>query len=197
MPAPSKAWVVITDGQVDAESPIDTTFLTGVRDNLIHLEEWLGHSYTAQQDHNHDNANSSYLGDATVSPAKLGGMAAGDIAVNYNPTERTTTSIEFVKLKETKLGAGGTYRIKFKLRTSNADYPAYSCIYRNGVAVEGTEQYTTSTTYVEYSEDISGWVGEDLLQVYERVYQGGATAYTKDLDIYAIATHFPVNNPAY
>jgi len=59
MAAPSKNWTDILDSQVDADSPIDTTLLTEIRDNLVHLREWLGLNYTAAQDHNHDGVNSA------------------------------------------------------------------------------------------------------------------------------------------
>lgn len=60
MAAPSKAWSAIADSQIDADSPLDTTLVTSIRDSLIHLEEWLGMSYTAAQDHDHDGVNSKY-----------------------------------------------------------------------------------------------------------------------------------------
>lgn len=61
MGAISKAWVVIADAAVDPASPLDTVLMTGLRDDLVHLREWLGFSYTggAVQDHNHDGVNSS------------------------------------------------------------------------------------------------------------------------------------------
>ena len=58
MTVPSKSWTVITDGTVDADSPLDETLMTALRDNLVHLEEWIGFSYTAAQDHDHDGVNS-------------------------------------------------------------------------------------------------------------------------------------------
>ena len=58
MPVPSKNWTNIADSQVDAESPLDTTLLTSIRDDLVHLKEWLGLSYTAVQNHDHDGVNS-------------------------------------------------------------------------------------------------------------------------------------------
>lgn len=74
MPAPSKNWTVINDGAVDSDSPIDQALMTAIRDDLVHLEEWLGLSYTAAQDHDHDGVNSkSVVGvaDGTISTAKL------------------------------------------------------------------------------------------------------------------------------
>ncbi|MFN7725143.1 MAG: hypothetical protein ACK5QH_08750 [Rubrivivax sp.] len=63
MPAISKAWVAIADTAVDPDSPLDTALLTGMRDNLVHLREWLGAAYTAGAvtDHNHDGVNSALV----------------------------------------------------------------------------------------------------------------------------------------
>jgi hypothetical protein len=61
MAVPSKSWSTISDAQVDAESPLDETLMTAIRDNLIHLEEWLGLDYTAAQNHDHDGTNSKLL----------------------------------------------------------------------------------------------------------------------------------------
>jgi hypothetical protein len=58
MPAPSKNYTLIPDGSIDADSPLDVTLMTQIRDNLIHLEEWLGDGYTAAKDHDHDGVNS-------------------------------------------------------------------------------------------------------------------------------------------
>ena len=67
MAAPSKAWVVVADTQVDADSPLDTTLVTALRDDTVHLEEWLGKDYTAAQNHDHDGTNSAKVNMANVS----------------------------------------------------------------------------------------------------------------------------------
>lgn len=61
MTAISKSFVTIADGAVDPASPLDTVLMTGLRDNAIHLREWLGASFYAGavQDHNHDGVNSA------------------------------------------------------------------------------------------------------------------------------------------
>ncbi len=71
MANPSKNWSDIQDGQIDAESPLDTTLLTQIRDNLVYLKEWLGGSYTAQVDHDHDGVNSKTLRDNSVTGDKI------------------------------------------------------------------------------------------------------------------------------
>lgn len=59
----SKAWVTLTDAATDADSPVDQALVQGIRDDLVHLREWLGASYTAGavQDHNHDGQNSALV----------------------------------------------------------------------------------------------------------------------------------------
>jgi len=75
MPAISKAWVTIADGAVDPDSPLDSVLMTGIRDDLIHLREWLGAGFFAGavQDHDHDNVNSKtpVLGNGSVTTAKI------------------------------------------------------------------------------------------------------------------------------
>jgi hypothetical protein len=61
MAAPSKTFSVIPDSDIDPDSPITTGLMTKLRDNDIHLEEWLGMSYTAAQDHDHDGVNSKLM----------------------------------------------------------------------------------------------------------------------------------------
>ena len=54
MVAPSKNFTVIADADIDPDSPVTTGLMTALRDNDIHLEEWLGLSATLKQaDHAH------------------------------------------------------------------------------------------------------------------------------------------------
>ena len=95
MAIPSKSWVTITDAMTDADSPLDVTLMQGVRDNLVHLEEWLGDGYTAAKDHDHDGTNSAPVALAATT-------AAGSYLSLNNPTERTsTTNNVYEKKKET------------------------------------------------------------------------------------------------
>ncbi len=76
MTVPSKSWSLITDGQVDADSPLDTTLITALRDNLVHLEEWLGDGYAATKDHDHDGLNSKVLGTPSMQSSGYQDIAA-------------------------------------------------------------------------------------------------------------------------
>jgi hypothetical protein len=74
MAAPSKNFTAIVDAQIDVDSPITEPLMTAFRDRDQHLEEWLGGSYTAAVDHDHDGVNSKLLA----------GNVAGNLYMFYN-----------------------------------------------------------------------------------------------------------------
>lgn len=74
MTTPSKNFTTIPDASIDPDSIIDTTLMTQLRDNDIHLKEWLGFGYTASQAHTHDGVDS----------ALLPGNVAGNLFNYYN-----------------------------------------------------------------------------------------------------------------
>lgn len=61
MAAPSKSFTIIPDADIDPDSPVTTGLMTNIRDDLIHLEEWLGKNFVAAQNHDHDDVNSALL----------------------------------------------------------------------------------------------------------------------------------------
>lgn len=63
MTAITKSFTTIADAAIDPDSPITTSLMTALRDNAIHVREWLGASYTAGavQDHDHDGLNSALV----------------------------------------------------------------------------------------------------------------------------------------
>jgi len=112
-------------------------------------------------------------------PTSPGWLAESDFTVGDKIAEILTSplggverliedpsSASYIKTFEHCLKRGGTIRVKFNLRTSNADTTAYARIYRNGGAV-GTEQSTNDAVGVVKSEDIAGWSAGDLLQLYQ------------------------------
>ena len=58
MAPPSKSFTIIPDADIDPDSALTSSLFTRLRDNDIHLEEWLGLSFVAAQDHDHDGVNS-------------------------------------------------------------------------------------------------------------------------------------------
>jgi hypothetical protein len=73
MAAPSKNWNTITDSQVSGDRLLDTVLMTALRDNLVHIEEWVGNGYTAAQDHDHDGVNSKavVIPDNSIAGGKM------------------------------------------------------------------------------------------------------------------------------
>lgn len=74
MAAPDFSWNTITAAQTDADSVIDEILMEALRQNQIHLEQWLGDGYTAAKDHDHDDVNSKavvLLPAGTVDQAAL------------------------------------------------------------------------------------------------------------------------------
>lgn len=148
MPAISKNWVTIADTAVDPDSPLDAALMTGLRDDLVHLREWLGASYTggAVQDHNHDGSNSAaieigpnWLRNGNFENGTTGwtltNYTGGTVAVNTaNETEGTTclaitstvaangggnaVSNEFIKCS-----AGNKVQVSMTLKSSGATVP--------------------------------------------------------------------------
>ena len=107
----------------------------------------------------------------------------GDLPEATAATEKSTTSQTYLKLKEIAIGRAGAYRIKFSLKAASTGQ-AYGWLYRNGVAV-GTEQTTASTTYVIFSEDVSGWAKGDLCQIYVKSGVTNVLAYVKNFLTYS------------
>ena len=99
---------------------------------------------------------------------EVGGFYASDNLKNSNDTARSVTnSFPYVKYKEIKLNVDlGACRIKFSLigPGPSGDY-TFGRIYKNGVAI-GTERGATNSSFSTFSEDFTGFVINDLIQIY-------------------------------
>jgi hypothetical protein len=110
------------------------------------------------------------------------GFVASDTLRWNNDTERSTTSTSYVKLKEIKLNQDlPACRIKFDLKCSSNSSTAYAIIYKNGVAI-GTECSNATTNYVNFSQDFTGFVSGDLIQIYAKNTQ--YTTYVKNFALF-------------
>lgn len=128
------------------------------------------------------DANKTSTDLVKASVESIGGCAASDTLRISNNTERSTTATTYTKVKETLITASGVYRIKFSFHRTPTNY-AYGKIYCDAVAV-GTERYTESGTYVEFSEDL--FVGSNHnSQVYIRTGDPVAPAYANNFRHYA------------
>ena len=96
-------------------------------------------------------------------------------------TERSTTSTSYVKMKEFVAAQNGTVTVYFEIKTSNYGASVYGRIYKNGTAY-GTERSTTSTSYDNYSENLTFAAG-DLIQIYLRTDNASYTAYIRNAKV--------------
>ena len=101
---------------------------------------------------------------------------------NSNDAEKYADSTTYVKKKEIKLNDDlPVVRIHFELM-AGAAVTVNGQIYKNGAAI-GTEQSTTSTTYVSFNEDLSGFVKDDLIQIYIKIPGGGYSVYVANFSL--------------
>ncbi|MDP3988101.1 MAG: hypothetical protein Q8P80_03070 [Candidatus Levybacteria bacterium] len=148
--------------------------------------------------------NSGNVGIGTTGPSAklevageiLGQFATGTNLIAYDNAGRTTTATTYTKVEEMQLGWGGSLTVKFNLDGScsgfNCAGTAYGRLYKNGSAV-GTERTATIATndgtcnYTTYSENLTGLVSGDLIQVYGKVVNtsGTNTSCVDDFQLYA------------
>lgn len=94
-----------------------------------------------------------------------------------------------VKIGEIEVAKNGTLRITFDLRVNSTvgSPTGYGQLYKNG-SVIGTLRSTTSTSAVTFSEDISGIVKGDKIQLY---------VYIDNTSRDVIASNFKLKNSSY
>ncbi len=113
-----------------------------------------------------------------INDGSIGG--GSEVLPDYILREDPITSTAYTKVKELTVTERGTISVIFSLKTNApTGISAYGRIYRNGVAV-GTEKSTSSQSYVNQTEVISGWVPGDKLQLY---IKNALTSYTTYNDI--------------
>jgi hypothetical protein len=112
-------------------------------------------------------------------------FVAGDYLISANDALRATSATSHVKLKETKIGRGGTLRIKFDLSVARpGGLLVYGQIWRNNIPV-GTLRATSSIPAVTFDEDISGWSKGDLVQIWAFTTNVAYYVYVSNLRLYA------------
>ena len=120
-----------------------------------------------------------------VRMAALGIFAASDDLLASVDTEGYTyaysTPISSGKYK-TAARAQGVLRVKFDIK-SEGEPTIHGQIYKNGTAI-GTDRSTTSSSYVTYSEDISGIKVGDVIQLYVWCTTGWANVWHQNFRIY-------------
>lgn len=109
-----------------------------------------------------------------------GDIKGSGLLAAYSDSESSTSSLSTVKLKEIEVGKSGSLTISFELKGDAGQQNA--AIYKNGSQV-GTLRSNTSTTYIYYIENISGWQEGDLCQLYGDKDTSG-TMFVRNFRIY-------------
>ncbi len=122
-----------------------------------------------------------------IQPLKLTYIAS-DTLLDSDDTEVNHFQDTYQKEKEIEITADtfsddSEFRIYFELKTSVGVHTAYGRIYRNGSPI-GAERTTTSTTYVNFSQDLTGWTAGDLIQLYTKISTVGSYVITQNFRIY-------------
>ncbi len=185
MAAPTKNWTDIPDTAIDADSPLDTTLLTEIRDDLAHLHEWLGLNYTAAVDHNHDGLNSAL-------PASPGSYTAAGpasdlvLAADIERSKLGDAGGTWTKVKELKLGRGGNVKISFDgmyALFAGAPTTVGARIYKNSIPYGTMRSFTTS--YLTYTETLGSFSPGDLVQLYYVCNGTDDQVFVKNFRVYA------------
>ena len=97
----------------------------------------------------------------------IGDWTADANTRNSNDAVKNNSEISYTKIKEVLLNEDlPACRIYFEMSLSaNGGPTAFGKIYKNGVEI-GVERSTPSTVFQNYSEDFSGFVSGDLIQIY-------------------------------
>jgi hypothetical protein len=151
MAAPAKAFTVITDARIDADSPADETLFEDVRDNDQHLEEWLGKNYTAAVDHDHDGVNSkaNVIPAGTVGQTEIGASAVGQGELKTGGPGEVSTTLTHQDL----VFAGGQYGFYPQLKSSTASSIKRMAVPYANWTVTGT--YTNRAFFTTYQANIT------------------------------------------
>lgn len=157
-------FTAIPDTDLDANSPITENLMLALRDNVLAIQEG---DATAPKIQTDAYADGSITSDKLASTSVFPSLTAGNYVAAIDPETRSTTSTSYVKLSEIKIGAkeNGSIRVSFSLKTNGVSGTAYGRVYKNGIAI-GTVRSSTTIAYTEFSQDFSGIIAGDLIQIY-------------------------------
>ena len=110
-------------------------------------------------------------------------LKASDVQRNaWDPSRSTSSYPDWVKIKECRLDADlPACRIKFSLKSGNTDYNAHAQIYKNGDIIGAARSADTIQTF---SQDFSGFVTNDLIQIYARISNNAVSSTVSNTDFF-------------
>ena len=183
------AYTAIPNSDVDADSPLDETLVTALRDN----DDYLKARMVTATGHTHDQTGTDEGGPVVPAPDSVTNEMmynhdAGTYLYHSNDAVVSDVSSgSYVKKKEIALSRGGEYRVEFDLKSTAS---GRGKIYRNGVAL-GTEQTDSTGSYVTKSEDLSGWSVGDTLELW--LNDATAEVFARNLRLYVAVPENPTN----
>ncbi len=167
MAYPSKTFTTIADSAVDADSPIDVSLMTSLRDNDVHLREWLGKDYAAETNHSHDGVNSKSISGGqfllmdrdtmTISQS----FVTVDTVMLYIPADLTVLSY----CARTRVELTGRADMRFKIGATD------------GTTVQGTPDSTVYSWYGPGTIDVSSLSGWQTFEIQLSHNTGNYNAY--------------------
>jgi len=169
-------WTTIPDADLTTGKPGKQSIFRALRDNI---------DAALSGDPSAPKIQSGAFDDGVITAEKLDNTTAGNYLITDSTGEVSQAGTTYIKKKEVTAFRAGNVRITFSLR-AGAD-TAYGRIYKNGVAI-GTERTTTSITYVTFTEDISGLIKGDLIQIYIKNSASLSTSFTDSLQ-------YKISNP--
>lgn len=188
------AFTSIPNSSIDADSPLDTTLFTYLRDN----DDYLKARFNPATGHNHDGTTDSgaqvsvpdgfvttaKIADGNVTTTKIKRDIGNFLTISADSIHYSDETTTYVKVKEIIIGIGGNFRVKFDLLTT---FPygrlATARIYINNVAV-GIERTSSSPVWVTFSEDLPLSLG-DAIQIFAHIDNGsGVFAEVQNFRLY-------------
>ncbi len=138
------------------------------------------------------NADAFHVHAAPVisdrTPDQLTDLATGWVVYGRAPTIKTISAGTYTKAKEIKVKRPGNFKISFTLSGGIGTATLYGKIYKNGVPV-GTERafdvYDGGPGGEIFTEDISSFVVDDLIQIYCKISGGCENPKIYDFEVMA------------
>ena len=158
MAAPSESFDAPTAAEIAVDKPNKSSIQVKIRESLIHLEEWLGNSFVAAKDHNHDGINSAVVGIGTAQVCFAQSEEDIESVGSGGSSYQTQLNYRFY------VAVTGTYQFNFgaRIKTSSGLHTAFAAINIDTVG-EISEVSNASTSYAwdEASADAAslaaGW----------------------------------------